>query len=324
MESLIAMWQYHQPAPSEFQRSEVREPTGDCLEQGEVLVRFRAGAICGSDIPKFLGYHDSDNPDTGLPGAPLHEIVGTIETSRDTALKEGQRVVGIAKGSRGLSEVIRNPAHLLFPVDDRLNDVEATVVQPVSTVLSTLSHAGELEGKRVAVFGLGPLGLLFTHVAKSLGASEVIGIDRVDRSDVAARFGIDRMIHGEVREWARTCPAEEAPDIVIEAIGHRQEHLADAVDGVRDEGKLIIFGLPEDHYVFPMRRFFRKNLTLWAGTTRDWQAFLRQAQQYLIEHPSLCDAYVTDVFPIVRVDEAFRSYSVPRRGRIKVVLTPPE
>lgn len=318
------MWQYHQPAPSQFSRNEVPEPTDDCLEPGEVLVRLNAGAICGSDIPKFLGYHDSDNPDTGLPGAPLHEIVGTVIASRDPGLGEGRRVVGIAKGSRGLSEVIRNPGHFLFPVDDRLNDVEATVVQPASTVLSTMSHAGDLKGKRIAVFGLGPLGLLFTHVVKSLGAADVIGIDRVDRSDVAAQFGIDRLVQGEVREWARACSVKEAPDMVIEAIGHRQEHLADAVDAVRDEGRIIIFGLPEDHYVFPMRRFFRKNLTLWAGTTRDWQTFLRQGQEYLIDHPGLCDAYVTNVYPIGRIEEAFRLYSVPRAGRIKVVLVPPK
>ncbi|WP_449278341.1 zinc-binding dehydrogenase [Leucobacter sp. GX24907] len=317
------MWQYYQPAPTEFARIETEAPQPSELVEGEVLIRFRAGAICGSDVPKYLGHIDSDNLDTGHPGAPLHEAVGIIESSRDDALQPGQRVVGIIKGSRGLSEVIRNPGWMLVPVDDRLDDVAATVIQPVSTVLSTLSHATKLQGARVAVLGLGPLGLLFTHVAKALGAAHVIGVDRVDRSDVAERFGIDEVVRSDVRSWAENLDPTEAPDLVIEAIGHRQEYVVDAVEAVRDGGQLILFGLPEDHYVFPMRKFFRKNLTLWAGTTRDWQKYLREAQAYLFDHPELVRDYVTDVFPVDRVDEAFRSYAAPRKGRIKVALTPP-
>lgn len=317
------MWQYYQPAPTEFARVEADPPSPRELEPGEVLMRFRAGAICGSDIPKYLGHIDSDNLDTGCPGAPLHEAVGVIETSRDDALQPGQRVVGIIRGSRGLSELIRNPGWMLYPVDDRLDDVTATVVQPVSTVLSTLSHATRLRGARVAVLGLGPLGLLFAHVAKNLGAAHVIGVDRVDRSDVAEAFGIDEAVRSDVRSWSEQVAPEGAPDLVIEAIGHRQEYVADAVEAVRDGGQLILFGLPEDHYVFPMRRFFRKNLTLWAGTTRDWQRYLREAQDYLLAHPDLARDYITDVFPVDRVEDAFRSYAAPRKGRIKVALTPP-
>lgn len=317
------MWQYYQPAPTEFTRIEADAPEARDLAPGEVLMRFAAGAICGSDIPKYLGHLDSDNLDTGCPGAPLHEAVGVVEASRDDALRPGQRVVGIVKGSRGLSEVIRNPGWMLHPVDDRLDDVAATVIQPVSTVLSTLSRATRLRGARVAVLGLGPLGLLFTHAAKSLGAAHVIGVDRVDRSDVAEAFGIDEVVRSDVRSWSERVEPTQAPDLVIEAIGHRQEYVADAVEALRDGGQLILFGLPEDHYVFPMRRFFRKNLTLWAGTTRDWQTYLGKAQEYLFAHPDLVPNYVTDVFPMERVEEAFRSYAAPRKGRIKVALTPP-
>lgn len=318
------MWQFHQPGPSTFVRSEVIEPDDTQLVAGEVLLRFCAGGICGSDIPKYLGNFDSDNDDTGRPGAPLHEIVGTVEASRDDSLEQGQRVVGIVRGSRGLSEIIRNPAQMLFPVDSRLDDVTATMIQPLATVLSTFSHANRIKGARVAILGLGPLGLLFTHVAQSLGASQVVGVDRVDRSDMADAFGIDELVHDHVRVWSERIESDHNFDIVVDAIGHRQEHVSDAVRILRDGGQLILFGLPEDHYVFPMRQFFRKNLTLFAGTTRDWQKYLCEAQEYLIARPEVPRSYITNVESVDRVEDAFRTYTHPSKGRLKIVLTPPE
>ncbi|SJM63807.1 zinc-binding dehydrogenase [Gulosibacter sp. 10] len=317
------MWQYYQPAPTEFERVEAPEPEPDSLEDGEVIIRFRAGAICGSDIPKFLGHIDPDHPDTGCPGAPLHEVVGTVEATRAPGFEIGRRVVGFISGSRGLSEVISTAASMLVAVDDRLGDIEATMVQPLSTVLSTFSYCSDVRGRRVAVLGLGPLGLLFTHVAKSMGAAHVVGVDRVDRSDVAERFGIDEFVHRDVRSWSRELDPADAPDMIIEAIGHRQEHLADAVEAIADSGQLVLFGLPEDHYVFPMRRFFRKNLSLWGGTTRDWKRFMPEAQEYVLAHPRLPKDYITTVFPLDDVAEAFQCYATPKRGRLKVALTPP-
>lgn len=317
------MWQFRQPAPSTFEYYARPAPRPKDLDEGEVLITFRAGAICGSDIPKFLGRQDPDNPDTGCPGAPLHEVVGTIEASTVPDLQPGDRVVGFAQGSRGLSEVIKAQASAVVPVQDHLDDVAATVIQPLATVINTLAQAPDLAGLRVAVLGLGPLGLLFTQVAKSFGAAHVTGVDRVDRSDVGENFGIDEVVCGEVRDWAGQVQAESTFDVVVEAIGHQQELVSDSVDVLRPGGRLLLFGLPDEHYVFPMRRFLRKNLSLWAGTTRDWHHFLARAQTHLITHPELAGHYVTHTFPLDEVTQAFELYARPARGRIKVALTPP-
>lgn len=318
------MWQYYQPSPSTFARREVDEPDASSLDEGEVLLRFLAGAICGSDIPKFLGNLVSSEDDVGKPGAPLHEIVGVVEASRSGSLKPGRRVVGIVEGSRGLSEIIRNPSDMLIPVDVRLGNESATMIQPLATVISTFAHVHQVEGASVAVFGLGPLGLLFTHVARTLGATEVYGIDRVDRSDVSDEFGIDELIHDDVRVWADRIHGAREFDIVVDAIGHKQELVLDAVKLLRDGGQLILFGLPEDHYVFPMRQFFRKNLSMFAGTTRDWQSYLTKAQNYLLEFSELPDVYITSIDRLDRVEEAFCSFAHPKKGQIKAVLNPPE
>ena len=317
------MWQLRQPRPAAFERLDVPGPTADDVGSDHVLMRFLAGSICGSDIPKFLGHVDPDNPYTGLPGVPLHEFVGHIETSRSERFAPGDRVVGIVARSAGLAEYVVNPAHYLHHVDDRLSDQQATVVQPVSTVLSAYSNVSDVAGKTVAVLGLGPLGILFAQVAKAYGAAHVIGVDRVDRSDVGAEFGIDELVTSEVRTWANGLGDGARPELVIDAIGHRQEIVVDAVEAAAFGGELLVFGLPEDHYVFPMRAYFRKNLTMWAGATQDWVRFLGEAQEHVLKHDVLTAAYVTHTMPVLDAQDAYDLYARPAPGRLKVVLTPP-
>ena len=317
------MWQLRQPGPAMFERLDVPAPTAGDVGQDEVLMRFVAGSICGSDIPKFLGHVDPDNPYTGMPGVPLHEFVGRIEASRSDRFEAGDRVVGIAAKSSGLAEYVVNPAHYLHSVDERLSDLQATVVQPVATVLSSYSNLRALVGRRVAVLGLGPLGMLFAQVAKAHGAAHVIGVDRVDRSDMGKAFGIDEVVTSEVRAWAAQLRDAERPDLVIDAIGHRQEIVSDAVHAVAFGGELMVFGLPEDHYVFPMRAYFRKNLTMWAGATQDWVRFLADAQEHVLKSDVLRDAYITHTLSIDDAEQAYRMYATPSPGRLKVALTPP-
>lgn len=317
------MWQLRQPAPAVFERIDVPAPTADAVGADHVLVRFLAGSICGSDIPKFLGHVDPDNPYTGLPGVPLHEFVGRIEATRSERFVPGDRVVGIVAQSRGLAEYVVNPAEFLCRVDNRLDDVQATVVQPVSTVLSAYSNVRDVAGRRVAVLGLGPLGTLFAQVANARGASHVTGVDRVDRTDVASAFGIDEVVTSEVRAWATSLGDERRPDLVIDAIGHRQEIVADAVEASAFGGELLVFGLPEDNYVFPMRTYFRKNLTMWAGATQDWQRFLAEAQDHVLKHDVLTDTYITHTMSMTDAQAAYRLYATPAQGRLKVALTPP-
>ncbi|HEY3687897.1 MAG TPA: zinc-binding dehydrogenase [Streptosporangiaceae bacterium] len=317
------MWALRQPGPGRFVRVRVPRPVEADLRDGEVLLRLGAGAICGSDLPKFLGHVDPDNPYTGLAGVPLHEIVGEVVASRAAGFPVGCRVVGIARTSHGLAEYLVNPASLLYRLTGGLDDVRSTIIQPVATILSTLDRVPDVRGARVAVLGLGPLGLLFTHALKARGAATVTGVDRVDRTDVAKAYGIDELVVGESRPWATADRADDArPALVIDAIGHHQDVIADAIAALAPHGHLFAFGLPEDHYVVPMRPFFRKQLTLQGGTTLDWPRFLAEAEAYVAAHPEPLDSYVTDVFPMSRAQEAYETYARPAEGRLKVALTP--
>lgn len=316
------MWAMRQPGPGRFERIEVPTPTADDLDDDHVLVRIGAGAICGSDLPMYRGI-ESEGRTIGLPGMPLHEIVGEVVASRSDRLPVGTRVVGRGRYFNGLAEYVMNDAAEMAPVTTaELDDLHATIIQPVGTVISSLERVPDVRGKRVAVIGLGPLGLLFTHVLKSWGAT-VIGVDRVDRSDVATTFGIDELVTGNAAGWAYGDWADDKrPALVVDAIGHNQDIIANAIDVLAPNGHLLIFGLVEQYYVLPMHPFFRKRLTMSTGATTDWPRFLAAGEEHLNAHPELRDNYITHVFPMSRAEEAFECYGRPAEGRIKVALTP--
>ena len=65
------MWAHKLTAPARLEPVEVDPPDPDALRPGEVLARFLAGAICGSDLPGFLGRPNPVLPDAhGRPGLP--------------------------------------------------------------------------------------------------------------------------------------------------------------------------------------------------------------------------------------------------------------
>ncbi|HYQ67792.1 zinc-binding dehydrogenase [Actinophytocola sp.] len=315
------MWALRQPAPYEFERIETPHPDPRALAPGEVLVRFRLGGICGSDLPTFAGVRSSDVARTGAVGASLHEIVGDVVASADDRLRDGDRVVGKVLRSDGLQEVILTAAELLHPLSDTLPDSEAVVAQPLATVLCALGRVGPLPGRRAAVLGLGPIGMLFCVVLKARGW-HVTGVDRVDRTAEAATFGIDEPVVAQTGEWAAGLAGADRPDLVVDAIGHNQDVLADCVAAAGPHGEIYAFGLPEEHYVLPMREFFRKTLVLRAGATTNWPAHLAAAERFLVERRDLAPAYVTHTYRLADARDAYLSALRPAAGRLKISVVP--
>lgn len=284
---------------------------------GEVLLRFRLGGICGSDLPSFTGVRNAQHPQFGMVGAPLHELVADVVESTVDRLRVGDRVVGTVIPA-GLREVLAAPADQLHALSPALSDRAAIVVQPLATVLCALSRMRPAAGLRAAVIGLGPIGMLFCAALKARGA-HVTGVDRIDRSAEAALFGVDELVVGQSHEWAA---GRADADLVIDAIGHSQDLLADCVEAASPFGEIYVFGLPEENYLLPIGRFFRKTLTLRGGTTTEWPRHLADAERFLIDHPDLASAYVTHQYPLDQVTDAFLAALRPAAGRLKVTLVP--
>jgi threonine dehydrogenase-like Zn-dependent dehydrogenase len=314
------MWAHRLIAPGQLEAVEVDEPGEP--RPGRVVARFEAGGICGSDIPSFLGVRDLlVGASQGKPGYPLHELVGEVEASAADDLPVGSRVVGWPQGHLGLAERFAARADHVTVLDDQLTPVQATVIQPLCTVLYAVRRLGDVRGARVAVIGQGSIGVLFSYVLKAAGAGHVTGVDPIDRRDAADAFGVDTMEWSTSSAWVAALGDDARPDIVVEAVGHQAATLEDAVEAVAHGGTVLAFGVPDEtHYAFPFARFFRKDATLLAGVTQDRRRSLTVARDYLVEHREMLDAYITDVFPVADAQAAFELAVKPTAGRMKVVL----
>ena len=313
-------------APYRFEPVEVPAPDPAHLGPGQVLLRVAAGGVCGSDLPFFRGGVSpdvgADAREFGTPGFPMHEVAGRVVASRHPAISAGEDVVGWADRFDGLAELVVCEGEGLVAHDPALPPATAVMIQPLACVLYALEQVRPLPGRTVAVIGQGPIGLLFSFLAKQAGADRVVGVDRLDRSALAAAFGVDEMVRASSDRWVASLPPTGRPDLVVEAIGHQTATLTHAVEAVAFGGEVFYFGVPDELvYPLPMRLFLRKNLTLRAGVTLDRRRILAAAGACLRRHPALAERYLTHVFPFEEAERAYARAAAPTGDQGKVVVT---
>ena len=253
----------------------------------------------------------------GRPGYPLHEVVGEVVAGE---LPAGTRIVGWAEHHLGLAEyfVARVDA---ITADDDFTDVEATVVQPLCTVLHQLDRIPDVRGKRAAVIGQGSIGLLFSHALKARGAAWVTGVDRVDRS---RRRGGVRRRRGRLGRRRRLGARARGA-----ASGHRRRGRRPPCRPARGGGHRA---RPARHRArvrrprrvplrVPVHRFFRKHGTLIAGAATDRATALANAARLPARAPRAAGPLHHDRARSARRPAGVRDARVhPTAGRLKVVL----
>ena len=235
----------------------LREVKTPVPREGEVLIKVRAAGICGSDLPRIFG-----GQAYFYPLIPGHEFSGEVAKVAEEEDEEwlGERVtvypllpcrdceyceVGQYElcnnygylGSRqngGFAEFVVAPVENLLPLPTSVSWEEGALSEPGAVTLHALRRAHPEVGDRVAVFGLGPIGLLCGMWAKLGGARMLTGYDVDEQKFPLARaLGFDLTLSpaGE----------KEEVDLAIEASGSNQA-LLDALRIVRKKGKVLLVG----------------------------------------------------------------------------------
>jgi len=312
--------------PRTFEVVELDAPRLDPARPGHLLVRTRFVSFCGSDTPFFTGSKSWLHYPL-RPGAHVHESVGTIVASNSPSFHPGDLVAAIPDGDAGLAEFYLADAARAAQLPLSLETCgECTLIQPLSTVLYALDQLGSLQGRVVAVVGLGAIGLMFCRLLRQRGADHVIGIDPLPTRCAAAEA------HGATRVYAR--PASEvaqaagdgldgwiAPDLCIEAVGHQVQTINDCIHLVRPHGEILAFGVPDQpDYTIDFEGFFRKNAVLRAVVTPPWAEYLGKARDLFMAQRENWSALVTHRFPIRAARRAFELYERHADGIIKALL----
>ncbi|HLE55146.1 MAG TPA: L-threonine 3-dehydrogenase [Thermoplasmata archaeon] len=238
----------------------------------EALVRVKIASICGTDLHIF----DWDEWSQHRIRPPLiqgHEMAGEVERIGDevTSVAKGDyvsfeghiacghcyecrtgqahvcrnlRIMGIDRDG-AFAEYVSVPAANLVKNDPSLPLEVATIQDPLGNAVQVVMNAN-VPGKSIAIFGLGPIGLMAAAVTKALSASQVIAVEYRNemRKDLAKRLGADVVLESDATTVDRILELtnREGVNEVLEFSG-APSALQQALKVVRPGGGVHLLGL---------------------------------------------------------------------------------
>ena len=312
--------------PRSFDFVDIPVPVMDIDNTERILVQTRWASLCGSDISFFNGNKRYITYPLAA-GVPNHENVGQVVESQSKEFRPGDLVLAIPEGDRGLAEYyVAQPCKAIHLPDSLANCDESCFIQPLSTVVHAVDQLGEIQGKSIAVIGLGSIGLFFCWLLRQREAGYILGIDpNNNRCLLAEKLGASKTISMRSVEAVHASRMEAEQwlpiDICIEAVGHQTETINDCFELVRKQGTVLSFGVP-DQPVYPIEyeTFFRKNLHLVAVVTPDWSEYLAKACDLFIVNRKELACMATHRLPIQDAAKAFTLYETYDENIIKVIL----
>lgn len=249
---------------------------------GEVLVKVMAAGICGSDIPRIYrtgAYHH--------PLIPGHEFSGQVDEVGEGVSMEWQgKRVGIFPlipcmkcpsclkkkyemcshynylGSRtdgGFAEYVRVPQWNLIELPENVSFEQAAMLEPMAVAVHALRQSGILdkegslcEGvwqKKIAVLGLGTIGLFITMFLKGLGCENLyVAGNKSFQQTMAEKLGVSASDYCDVRKidpvgWIEEKTKGEGVSFLFECVG-KNEVLTQGVNCIAPGGTLLLVGNP--------------------------------------------------------------------------------
>ncbi len=257
------MLQEVMPAPHEIRFDEVPVPE---VKPGQVLVRVKRIGICGSDIHVYHGQH----PYVTYPLTQGHEVSAKVAALGEgvTGLRIGQKVTiepqvycgkcyPCTHGKYNLcenlkvmgfqtigtaSEYFTVDASKITPLPDSMTYDEGAMIEPLAVTVHACKRAGDVKGKKIAVLGAGPIGILLCQSLKAFGAAEVMMTDISDyRLELAKQCGADYIYNTKKADFAKSmiaCFGADKADIIYDCAGN-DITMGQAIQNAR-KGSMIV------------------------------------------------------------------------------------
>lgn len=331
---------------------EIKRPV---LKPGEVLIEVKAAGICGSDIPRIF--------ETGTYSYPLipgHEFSGVVVEaggeSRNRWLGKRAGVFPLLPcmecapcreehyemcrkysylGSRtngGFAEYVAVPEWNLLELPDNVSYEAAAMLEPMAVAVHAMRRMDLSKKDKVAVCGLGTIGLLLLLFLKEAGIEElfVIGNKEFQKKNALA-LGIpkERYFDGG-KEDAAACIMKAAGDLGVdvffECVG-KNETVSEAVRAAAPGGRIQLVGNPASDMKLDKTvywKILRNQLTIkgtWNSSfshekTDDWHYVLERLKQGAI-YP---EQYITQKFSPEELEKGLQIMKDKSQEYAKVMI----
>jgi predicted dehydrogenase/threonine dehydrogenase-like Zn-dependent dehydrogenase len=177
----------------------------------------------------------------------------------------GQRVACAGSGHASHADLVRIPLNLCVPIPDGVSDEQAAFGMIAAIALHGLRTGGVELGQRVALIGLGLIGLIAVQMARAMGA-RVFGCDlqqaRVDR---ATALGADLALLTADSMTLRQATGDLTGGggfdcVVVMASTTSNEPVELATDLARERGRVVVVGAVPTNV--DRNLFYEKELSL--------------------------------------------------------------
>ena len=333
--------------PSVISVDETEKPT---LESGDILVQMYACGICGSDLEKVYGQYGQLSMRLG------HEPAGVVLDigSNVTEFKKGDRVFThhhvpcydchlCNHGNEtmckkyyetnllpcGLSEEYVVPAWNVshggvLKISASMTFEEAAMIEPLACCVRAWGKYHYQEGDSVAIFGVGPTGMMHVMLAQSKKFSKIFCFDVNDfRLDFAKKFKVSEAINSADNNKVEKILEQtegRGVDIAIVATSNLKA-LEDSIKMVRKGGTVMMFGVPSHGAKIDLdvSEIYSKEITLvtsYAASDNDTKEALRLIESKEIDVKQL----VTHTYPIIDSQKAF-DHAKSGEDAMKIIIT---
>ncbi|MGT2751139.1 galactitol-1-phosphate 5-dehydrogenase [Streptococcus orisasini] len=301
---------------------------------GDVLVKVAYAGICGSDYVRFF-----ENQAKFYPIILTHEFSGTVEASNSDQYQVGDKVAIIPLkpnfndeqskkgnyslsegygfiGSRengGLEEYVIIPEENLIHIPETIDLRTAAFIEPLTVNLHGFKIAGlkDLDVKKVALIGMGSIGLLALQVLVSYGYDVTAFDISDDKLALSKKLGAKDTVN--TRDKAALEAAYNQFDFVAETSGANQSYYIVNKLAAK-KGTILYIGTPHKDLTIDFQTFElinRKELTAygswmnysapWPG--EEWTEAVNLFQKGAIKIDPLIAAEVTlETFPTIFED----------------------
>ncbi len=320
---------------------------------GEVLVRVRACAVCGSDVhgsdgssgrripPVIMGHEASgDIAECGegvVSSKPGDRVTfdSTVYCNRCDMCAQGKvnlcrnrRVLGVSckeyRMDGAFAEYVAVPEYLLYPLPDSVSYVQAAMVEPLAIAYHAAARTPVRQGTSVLVTGVGTIGMLTLQVALSMGASPAIAAD-IDEAKLAdaKKLGAAVCVHsgdpGSLDAVLAATPEKRGVDVAFDATG-----IAATVNlclqAVRLDGHAVLIGNIAQKIDFPLQWVVTRQLSLFGScaSAGEYPACL----QLIADGKVDVEALVSKRVPLSDGNEWINRVYEREPGLNKIVLVP--
>ncbi|MDE3251705.1 MAG: zinc-binding alcohol dehydrogenase family protein [Bacteroidota bacterium] len=319
-------------------------PQPQIQSPGEVLLKVKAGGICGSDMHI---YHGTSSVAT-YPRVIGHEIAGEILAigSSVSHFKVGDRVVmdpviscgecyQCRIGRRnvcgklqvrsvhvdgGYQEYLVLPEESIYRIPDGLTWEEAIMIEPFTIAEQVCSRAEIVPEDQVFIMGAGPVGLSILKMVKLYGATCFVSDIMDNKLAFATAYGADAVINVKnlsIQDEIKRLTNGNGATVVIDAACTKNS-LEQAMECVCSAGRVITLGFGKDPSHIHQLSITAREIDI-RGSRLHNNKFPQVIANFQSGKLQVKDM-ITHRFPFAEVQDALRLMEDPSMEKGKVVL----